>query len=1089
MFTGEDTDVDGDSSVTCADCDDNDVANFPGNTEICDGADNDCDATTVFTGEDTDVDGDSSITCADCDDNDINNVPGGTELCDGQDNDCDATTVFTGEDTDVDGDSSITCLDCDDNDINNVPGGTEVCDGQDNDCDATTVFTGEDTDVDGDGAITCLDCEDGDINVFPGQTEICNDADDDCDATTFATGEDMDVDTDGVVACLDCDDNDIDNLPGGSEVCDGGDNDCDPSTGINPTMFESAGTSLDNATNSGAVGRQIVNLYTATSSATLNQVEIYTESSAAPTLTAIVFERATSSDPWTFVGSAPIAVVPTTAGWTASDAFAVELAAGMQYAIGYHKVGAANDYYGSADPDPSWGTWDAWSASDDAAPTPDTAYVEDSGAGSGEWSIRIHSHEDVDADGDLQAVCGGDCDDSDALVYTGAPELCDLIDNDCDVTTFATGEDTDGDGDQAVTCLDCDDTDDQIFPGQTEVCDGIDNDCDATTFATDEGTDVDGDGVVTCLDCDDNAITVFDGAPELCDGLDNDCDGGTASTLITGTQTHTSSGGNRWRSNLFEPAGDFLLNHFAYELTATAGTELTFAVYEGASQSGTFTELASHTRTVSAANAGSAVHHESLDFALDLTAGNFYVLAVHWDDSATYYWTRPYTSAFTEGNFYDPPGGAGAVPSGTFDTSSYTDYPNSYPTTIVFNDEGDGDGDGELACADCDDTDSGVNTSATVETCDVDTDCDGIVPGSEFELSDSPALATVDGGDATATLDVSLPGAITEVTLEVDITHTDVSELSLLLTSPSGTPIGIYSGTGPVAADMTGTVFDDDAVDVITPGSAAPLSGDWLTDIPLGLLDGEPPSGTWTLTVSDAAGGSTGTLNSWTLTIGTDEVGEGDTCAPESCATLAALRPLAGDTDYLIDPDGNGASPHSCLMTADGGGWTLVMGWDRENFADGITEFEQEWDTFVNGMSVYQELTSSLQWQDGDASYDVLDGYRGVLVPNSGEVRYDLHFEGVSMEASGVWFSVETAAGYEELACNDDATGVSAYDASEQAYIPYACSTVYTDDPLWDATSLTTATGEVTGVGLTSLMADINGGDDAQLFRFSVWVR
>lgn len=42
---------------------------------------------------------------------------------------------------------------------------------------------------------------------------------------------------------------------------------------------------------------------------------------------------------------------------------------------------------------------------------------------------------DRDGDGDLPRVCGGgDCDDSRASVYDGAPELCDRIDNDCDGT-------------------------------------------------------------------------------------------------------------------------------------------------------------------------------------------------------------------------------------------------------------------------------------------------------------------------------------------------------------------------------------------------------------------------------------------------------------------------------------------------------------------------------------------------------------------------------------------------------------------------------------------------------------------------------
>ena len=165
-------------------------------------------------------------------------------------------------------------------------------------------------------------------------------------------------------------------------------------------------------------------------------------------------------------------------------------------------------------------------------------------------AYQVVTQLDFDADGDGYSPNGGDCNDSNQMIYPGAPEICDGLDNDCSEATPAevNSECYDDDGDgycEVPPCInagsveaDCNDGSPTTYPNAQEVVNNNDDNCDGRI---DEGTvvyDDDGDGYCEtppCVnttrqqsDCDDAQFTVNPAATEVCgDGLDNDCDGNT----------------------------------------------------------------------------------------------------------------------------------------------------------------------------------------------------------------------------------------------------------------------------------------------------------------------------------------------------------------------------------------------------------------------------------------------------------------------------------------------------------------------------------------------------------------------------------
>jgi|GEM_PF-1787151 len=119
----------------------------------------------------------------------------------------------------------------------------------------------------------------------------------------------------------------------------------------------------------------------------------------------------------------------------------------------------------------------------------------------------------------ISGTADDDCDDTNNTVFPGAPEACDFVDSDCDgdlVDTFINSDtdalpdcvDTDDDDDGDPDTSDCSDTDSSIYTGAPELCDNVDSDCDGDLV--DGFVNTDGDALPDCVDLDDDG----DGMPD-----------------------------------------------------------------------------------------------------------------------------------------------------------------------------------------------------------------------------------------------------------------------------------------------------------------------------------------------------------------------------------------------------------------------------------------------------------------------------------------------------------------------------------------------------------------------------------------------
>ena len=144
---------------------------------------------------------------------------------------------------------------------------------------------------------------------------------------------------------------------------------------------------------------------------------------------------------------------------------------------------------------------------------------------------------------------------------------------------------------------------------------------------------------------------------------------------------------------------------------------------------------------------------------------------------------------------------------------------------------------------------------------------------------------------------------VTGVTVNLNINHTFNGDLDISVSDPDGNNRILSTDNGGGGNNYTNVTFDSTAANPISevPSPSEPITG---TFDPEGGLAGLIPgaiNGNWTLKVVDDAGGDTGSLTSWTLTITYDDTIIG-TAAGETLTGTASgetIRDSPETTPYL----------------------------------------------------------------------------------------------------------------------------------------------------------------------------------------------
>ncbi|WP_166962564.1 zinc-dependent metalloprotease [Yeosuana marina] len=135
----------------------------------------------------------------------------------------------------------------------------------------------------------------------------------------------------------------------------------------------------------------------------------------------------------------------------------------------------------------------------------------------------------------------------------------------------------------------------------------------------------------------------------------------------------------------------------------------------------------------------------------------------------------------------------------------------------------------------------------------------------QFLSSSNLDLPIQDGQETVSTINIPNNGAISNIKVHVNVTHSFISDLKVVLKHPNNTTESTlwekncFKSTGYADFNIT---FEDGSS---TVSCASPTEGTYIPATPLSVFNGLDISGNWTLSIIDDSTGDVGVLNDWSL--------------------------------------------------------------------------------------------------------------------------------------------------------------------------------------------------------------------------------